>query len=116
MLFKLETRKYLAELSPFINKKDVRSIRKWCVKNRLPIYKDSSGEFVNETEFELIYNLPILSRIKENYGDNWHDYYEAYQNKELYRFLEVLPSSGTKKQHYKPKGKLASKFFDGSLK
>ena len=116
MLFVLENRKYLAELSTLINKKDIRSIRKWCSKNHLHIYKDSSGEFVNETEFELIYNLPIISRLKENHGDDWHEYYTAYQNKELYTFLKVSPTAADKKAIYIPKGELTSKFFDGSQK
>jgi len=114
MLFLLENRKYLSVLSPLINKKDLRSIRKWCVKNRLQIYKDSSGEFVNENEFEIAYNLPIVTRLKEEYGDCWQEYFKLYQTGKLYEVLSFKSSVSMKESRYNPKGKLSSKIFEGS--
>lgn len=116
MLLQLLRRKYLSELSPLINKKDVRSIRKWCVKNQIPIYRDSSGEFVNEKEFELIYNLPIISRLKDQFGDCWQNYYNLYQTGQLHESLQLNPSLRDKKTGYNPKGKLSAKIFEESWK
>lgn len=112
MLYYLEKRKYLNELSILINRKDKRSIRNWCRINRLKIYKDSSGDFVNENEFEIAYNLPIILNLKKIYGDNWKEYYEIYQNKELHKVIDI--KSPSKKSSYKPKGIITSKFFEGS--
>lgn len=112
LLLFLERRRYLSELCPLINKKDIRSVRKWCKKNHLHIYKDSSGDFVNENEFEIAYNLPIIVNLKKTYGDNWQEYYEIYQNKELHKVVHI--KSPLKKSSYKPKGTIASKFFEGS--
>lgn len=116
MLFVLEMRRYLSELSPLINKKDIRSIRKWCINNRLSIYKDSSGEFVNEKEFELTYNLPIILKLKQQFGDCWQDYYSLYQNGKLQEALSLKSSLSKKKESYNPKGRLSSKIFEESRK
>lgn len=116
MLFILERRKYLSELSPLINKKDVRSIRKWCAKNQVPLYEDSSGSFVNETEFEIAYNMPIILKLKNQYGEGWQKYYDLYQSGKLYDMLSVNDGVNNKKTNYKPKGKLSVKIFEESRK
>ena len=116
MYFLLESRKYLSDLLPLINRKDIRSARKWCLKNHLFIYKDSSGEFVNEREFELTYNLPVISKLKEQYNENWRDYYNLYQTGKLHEGLLKSPSSTHQKRNYNPKGKLSAKIFGESRK
>lgn len=106
---------YLNQLSFLINRKDKRSVRMWCLKNYLQIYKDSSGEFVIENEFELAYNMPLINDLKLKYRENWVFYYEAYKKGKLYELLDLKEDS---KQitGYKPKGKLSSKLFGGSSK
>ncbi|KAF2511800.1 hypothetical protein E0W72_05700 [Flavobacterium arcticum] len=94
----------------------MRSIRKWCVKNQLPIYRDSSGEFVNEKEFELAYNLPIILRLKNQFGDYWQDYYELYLNGKLHEAITLKPPTSKKNISYTPKGKLTAKIFGESRK
>lgn len=107
---------YLNQLSFLINRKDKRSVRMWCLKNYLKIYKDSSGEFVIENEFELAYNMPIIVNLKSKYGNLWIDYYEAYKKNELYKFLDLPTNSIKEKQGYKPKGNLSVKLFGESTK
>lgn len=116
MLFLLEMRKYLSELSPLINKKDIRSVRKWCSNNRLFVYKDSSGEFVNAKEFELTYNLPIILRLKQQFGDCWQDHYCLYQSGKLHEALTLKSHLSEKNVTYHPKGKLSSRIFEESRK
>lgn len=109
-----KNRMYLKELSFLINRKDKRSVRSWCSKNHLQVYKDSSGEFVMKEEFELAYNMPLIMNLKAKYGESWMEYYKLYENGELYKTLEV--SEYSKKSSYIPRGKLTSKLFGGSLK
>lgn len=109
-------RMYLSDISSFINRKDKRSIRDWCGKNHLHIYKDSSGEFVMKAEFELAYNLPLIKHLKEKYGDVWMQYYEAYNKGELYKMLDLNIYSSKTQTSYIPKGELSKKIFGESPK
>jgi hypothetical protein len=70
------SRIYFKEILKLINKKDKRSVIAWCRKNRVDIYSDGSKKFVNEAEFNLAYNQPIIKRYKTKYGENWQQMYE----------------------------------------
>jgi hypothetical protein len=109
-------RMYLSEISSFINRKDKRTIRDWCDKNHLHVYKDSSGEFVMKAEFELAYNMPLIKHLKQKYRDDWMQYYEAYNKGELYKILDLNANSSKTQTGYIPKGNLSKKLFDGSPK
>jgi hypothetical protein len=98
-------RKYLKEITGLLNRKDVRSVRKWCNKNQISIHKDISGEFVYESDFELAYNLPMINQLKSTYGDDWQSVYEAHQNNSLYTMLDDAKAS---QSAYKPMGKVTS--------
>jgi hypothetical protein len=113
---KLLNRKYLLDLACLINRKDKRTIKNWCIKSHLPIYRNSSGEFVNEDEFELAYNLPLIMKLKAKYGENWVEYYESYKNGDLYKILNLNTNTIIEKTGYVPKGKLSSKLFGRSPK
>lgn len=113
---KLLNRKYLMDLASLIKRKDKRAIRNWCIKSHLPIYRNSSGEFLNEDEFELAYNLPLIMKLKAKYGKNWVEYYESYKNGKLYNILDLNTISSKNNTGYIPKGNLSKKLFDGSTK
>lgn len=104
------------DLASLIKRKDKRTIKKWCIKTHLPIYKNSSGEFVNEDEFELAYNLPLIKELKAKYGENWVEYYETYKDGGLYKIMNLNTDIIKEKKGYVPKGKLSSKLFGGSPK
>lgn len=107
---------YLNELSFLINRKDKRSVRSWCLKNHLLVYKDSSGEYVMKEEFELAYNMPLILNLKAKYGESWVDYYKLYEDGEVYKILDFPALKKVAKMGYVPKGKLSKKLFGGSLK
>ena len=110
----LINRIYLQDLSARLNRGDKRSIRLWCLKNHVEVFKDSSGEFVIESEFALIYNMPIINSLKSKYGNNWLVVFEAYEKNELHKLLDLNPNSIIEKKGYIPKGNLAKKIFGGS--
>lgn len=107
---------YLSEISSFINRKDKRTIRDWCDKNHLHVYKDSSGEFVMKAEFELSYNMPLIKHLKQKHGDVWMQYYEAYNKGELHKILDLNANARKTQIGYIPKGNISTKLFDGSPK
>ena len=110
MYYNIE-RKYLKSISKLIQRTDVRTIRSWCKKTNLMIYKDSSGEFVYRSDFELAYDRPLILKLKEKYGVEWSDYYSAYQKGELVKLLEFSVDSNVEKSSYIPKGKISNKIL-----
>ena len=116
MLSTSKNRMYLCDISFFINKKDKRTIRDWCKKNYLHVYKDSSGEFVMKAEFELSYNMPLIKNLKQKHGNDWMDYYEAYNSGELYKILDLNANTSKTQTGYIPKGNISTKLFGTSSK
>lgn len=107
MLFYIN-RKYLKSIGELICRKDIRSVRKWCKQNHLHIYKDCTGEFIYENDFDLAYNTPLILRLKAKYGTSWLNYYEAYQKGELLQMLTFTNQIKNEKSNYQPKGIVTS--------
>lgn len=109
------SRVYLSSLKSLINRKDLRSIRKWCKKNNLCVYKDSSGEFVYQTEFELAYDMPLISSLCARYKDEWKKYYKLYKDGNTFEAINFI-GDNVRPKPYQPKGKITKKIFDASPK
>lgn len=116
MLSTPKNRMYLSDISSYINRTDKRTIRDWCGKNYLHVYKDSSGEFVMKVEFELTYNMPLIKNLKQKHGDSWMEYFEAYNSGKLYKILDLNPNASKTQTRYIPKGNLSKNLFDGTSK
>ena len=97
------------ELITMINKKDIRSGITWCNTNNVDIYKDRTGKFIIESEFNLAYDLPVIKRYKEKYGDNWEEMFELAKTNTLYKSLSE--TSSTSRKSYKPKSKSGTDFL-----
>lgn len=89
-----------------LNRRDLRSIRKWCTKNNVDIIKDITGEFVIQQDFDLAYNSPIIKKLMGQYGPEWQSYYQYYLTDEVYKIVEI-GTSRTEKVRYVPKGSIA---------
>lgn len=102
---------YITELIKRINKKDYRSGIKWCKKNDVPIYKDSTGTFIIEGEFNYAYNLPVIKEYQSKYGSNWEEVYElCLENKlHLYEGNYAIKSNNYR---YKSKSNINQSFID----
>jgi hypothetical protein len=85
-----------------INRKDIRSGVTWCNTNDVDIYKDRTGKYVLESEFNLAYDLPIIKRYREKYGDNWEEMFELAKSDTLYKSISNISTISNKR--YKPKG------------
>jgi hypothetical protein len=105
---------YLLEIARLINRKDARPARTWCGKNNVKVYKDSTGEFVYRSEFELANDMQLIINLKLVYGKDWLLYYEAHLKGELYKLLEFSSDKQKTGTGYTPKGKISKKIFGGS--
>lgn len=112
MFFFALPRIYLNEIARQINKRDKRTVKKWCNENFLKIHKDSSGEFAYQYDFDLVFDMPLINHLKLKHGDNWEDYYHAYNKNELYKMLDSSKLRSIGEKRYKPKGKLSFKLID----
>jgi hypothetical protein len=102
-------RVYLNDMREMINKKDIRSIRKWCAMNNLNIYKDMTGEYTFQSEFELAYHLPLIKRLQKDYGDDWQTVFDAYKDGNVYSLLDFTNNGSSS---YKPSGSITSKLMN----
>ena len=104
------SRVYFKEILKRINKKDKRSVKNWCKKNNVEIYKDCSGEFVNEAEFNLTYNQPVIKKYKSKYGENWLKMYELSLQNKLH-LADVNQERIFMAGRYMPKSKASNNFL-----
>ena len=105
------SRLYLSAIikNNMLNRRDIRSIKKWCKKYDVEIYKDLTGEFVFKPQFDLAYNLPLITNLKSQYGNDWKVYYSYYLNNELYQMVGLKKSVEAKKDRYTPQGRISQK-------
>lgn len=115
MYFFALDRTYLKSLGEKINRKDLRSIERWCVLNHLQIYEDSSGKFVNSLDFDLAYDKPLIMNLQKKFGNAWYDYYQAYNKDELLKMLDFGTEAKNVKSSYVPKGKFAERINKKSV-
>lgn len=103
-------RLYLTDIvkNKLINRSDIRSIRKWCRKNSINIVKDLSGEYVFEQDFDLAYNTPLITSLRQKYGTEWQSVYPYYINGELYKLVDIKNNAVAKTTRYIPKGNVSS--------
>lgn len=107
------SRIYISQVKTLINRKDVRSARNWCKKNKVTVHKDCSGEFVYKTDFDLAYDMPLINDLRKKYQENWKACYALYKSGKAYESLDFSAASPQPKT-YKPKGKISKKLLDGS--
>lgn len=109
------SRIYISNLKSLLNRKDLRSIRNWCKKNHLHTYKDTSGEFVYQTEFELAYHSPLIKALSLKHPTDWKEYYKLYKSGNAYEIIQFIGGTSPTKS-YMPKGKITTKLFEKSQK
>ncbi|RAR72545.1 hypothetical protein [Flavobacterium aciduliphilum] len=114
MLFIHIDRIYLDEMAGLINRKDNRPTKTWCQKNNVKVYKDTTGEFVYRSEFELANDMPLILDLKLVHGKDWEQYYEEHLKGTLYKLLDFKSDKPNKNNGYIPKGEISKKLFGGS--
>ena len=105
-------RMFLSEIAEqnLLNRKDVRSIRNWCKKKHLTVYSDVCSDYVVKFEFEIAYNLPVITNLKAQYGADWEVYYHYYRNGEANKIVELVSSVSCPAVRYIPQGRTANSY------
>lgn len=101
---------YLHDVLVKINKKDIRSVLKWCDDNYVNVISDSSGKFIIRSEFELAFNRPIIELYKKKYGDRWLEVYNLSRENNLH-LMESSNDSPKSNKSYKPISREAQDFL-----
>jgi uncharacterized protein (DUF1919 family) len=107
-------RVYLKDILKMINKKDIRTVGKWCKSNDVPVYQDCSGKYVIESEFHFAYNKPVVEEYIKKYGKDWIKFYERAGNGNLHLSL-AEESQVSSKNRYQPKSVWSQEIL-GSIK
>ena len=97
-------RMYLNQILKPINRKDIRAAIKWCEKNGVEIFHD---EFVIKSDFDLAYDLPLITKLKKEHGDEWQVMYQAYKNDTVYKMLDLDSTAKKNNSNYTPMGEVA---------
>ena len=106
----------MIEILPMINKLDLRSAVSWCKKNELEIFKDSSGKYVIEGEFNFAYNRKVIERYKSKYGNDWEMMFDLCSDNKLHKSTitergnQLSGSSRTSGKRYIPQGNRSMNF------
>ena len=101
---------YLHDVLPKINKKDIRTVIRWCEENDVNIFSDISGKFIIRSEFEFAYNRPVIELYKERYGNNWLQVYDLCKENNLH-LLESSDNSTKSNNSYQPISQEAQEFL-----
>lgn len=97
------------ELSILLNYESEKSVKNWCRKNKIEIYKTGHRKHIMRYDYERVIKMPQIIYFRKEYGDNWEYAFKLAQNNELYKMdinnEPISFHSGT----YKPKSKAAEK-------
>ena len=101
---------YLKNILPMIDKKDIRSATKWCIKNDVEIFRDSTSgsAYAIAAEVNFALDKPIIQRYQKKYGDNWVKMYELAREDQLFK---TISKSVNRNKNYKAKSTISNKFL-----
>ncbi len=103
----------LAEVADLLNIKDTRTAFKWCIENQVVVLSDkgTKRKYVMKSEFEAARLKLFIEHLKEKHGDKWQDAFEAHQNQDLLRLLELNQEGTVKRRGYQAQGKHEKRFL-----
>ncbi len=89
-------RTYFSEMLDDLHRRDLRSVAKWCAKNRVKVFFDGRMRYVLTADYNRAYNAPVLEYYNEhinNRDENYQANLAGTSNLETY----VPKSSSAKK-------------------
>ncbi len=79
----------LQEVAEKLKLKKTDTAVRWCIDNGVQMFKLLNKNVVDEYEFRLAYEKPLIDRLKMKYKDKWVEYYKAYNSEELTNFYAL---------------------------
>jgi hypothetical protein len=67
----------LQEVAEKLKLKRTDTAVRWCINNGVHMFKLLNKNVVDEYEFRLAYEQPLIDRLKMKYKDKWVEYYKA---------------------------------------
>jgi hypothetical protein len=101
----------LTELLEPLRYSDIRTVRDWCIKNKVLVTKIGKCEVVLEIEFKLAYELPYINKLKNKFGDGWEQVYNLYRDGNIPALYMLNDVTSTPVPIYKSTSNKESKFI-----
>ncbi len=67
---------------------------RWCIDNKVKIHQIGNKNVVCEYEFNVALSKPLVDYLKEEYSNDWVEYYKAYDSEDITKYFEL-----TEKDH-----------------
>uniref|UniRef100_UPI00321789A8 hypothetical protein n=1 Tax=uncultured Draconibacterium sp. TaxID=1573823 RepID=UPI00321789A8 len=101
---------YLKELGVLLDYASIISVKNWCKRHNVKIYKDGQKRYIQKYEYNRVTIEPQIEHFKEKYGDKWKTHFELAKKNEL-QFIrnEKEPVSFHNIPRYIPKSDAARK-------
>lgn len=101
----------LKELLEQLGYLDVRSVRKWCAKNGVFVFRQGKEEFVVESEFKKAFEIPFINNLKSKYGKDWEEVYRLHQEGNVLGLTALQSTAPTIRKSFKTENDIVSKYL-----
>lgn len=102
----------LEELLEHFGFVDVRAVKAWCEKNDVLVVKQGKIEFVYEMDFQMVYELPFINKLKKKFGDEWERVYRLYKDGNVPALVNINDLSKNSLPIYNNKSKKDSFYYE----
>lgn len=81
----------IQEAAMLLNKKDNRSVKRFCEKNNIPIYlvAGSNEKYIVRMQLEYVQYSKLIRSLKVKYKDEWFEVFHAYMEMNFKRVVEI---------------------------
>ncbi len=101
----------LKELLEKLGYLDLRSVRKWCAKNGVFVFRQGKEEFVIESEIKKAVEIPFINNLKSKYGKDWEEVYRLHQEGNVLGLTALQNTEPTIRKSFKTENEIVSKYL-----
>jgi len=62
---------------------DLRSVLKWCKKNRVIVFNQGKRKLINRTQFLIAFYKPFIEQLRKKHPNNWSKLFESYLSNDV---------------------------------
>jgi hypothetical protein len=79
----------MKEIAEKLKLKSPDAALRWCQNNKIDTQILANKRVINEFDFNLAFEQPVIDQLKQKYGNRWPDYYEIYKNGDIKKYYEL---------------------------
>jgi len=81
----------LSKVKEILNLKDFRSVKNWCDKNQIFIFKlgKRTNYKISKSDFLITLHKPFINHLKNLNPHNWKELFQAYLDKNISLIIEL---------------------------